>query len=200
MRKKLHPLRPFRPLPFLGCALLLLGACGGPNVEYGDPGAVETVTSAWGSTDLQGTAEAMAQSLLDSEVITRAAAPPKIRLRQVMNKTDEHIDTKAITDKIRIRLMQSRRVRFLADTGNLGEVFAERDLTESSTRRGSNLLLTDTDYIVTGTVNSIRKTTKKAADVYYLIILELVDPQSGELLWTDEKEIRKISDKPSVGW
>ena len=192
----------WRTLVFGALLPLCLSAagCGGPNVEYGDPGAVETVTSAWGSTDLQGTAEKMAQSLLDSRYIAQAQAQPKVRLREVNNQTDEHIDTKAITDKIRIKLLQSGRVRFLADNANLDQVFAERDLTEALTRRGENKLLADTDYIVTGTVRSIRKITKKAADVYYLITLDLVDPQAAEIVWADEQEIRKISNNPKVGW
>lgn len=179
----------------------MLSACASePNVQYGDPNAVETVTSAWGSTDLQNTAEAMTQSLLDSRWISRTVQPPKVRLRTVRNLTDEHIDTKGITDKIRVKLLQSGQVRFLADDANLDEVFAERDLTEAVTRREANKLLADTDYIVTGTVRSIRKVTRNQADVYYQITLELVDPQSGELVWADEKEIRKTSNNPTVGW
>lgn len=182
-------------------SLFALAACANETrVEYGDPDAVETVTSAWGSTDLQGTAEAMTQSLLDSRWISRTQAPPKIRLREVRNLTDEHIDTKGITDKIRVKLLQSGQVRFLADTASLDQVFAERDFTEAVTRRGENKLLTDTDYIVTGTVRSIRKVTKKVADLYYQVTLELVDPQSGEIVWADEKEIRKTTSNPKVGW
>ena len=63
-----------------------------------------------------------------------------------------------------------------------------------------NQLLADTDYIVTGTVRSIRKVTRNVADVYYLITLELVNPQAGEIVWADEKEIRKTSNNPRVGW
>lgn len=181
-------------------SLFLLAACGGPNVQYGDPDEVETVTSAWGSTDLQGTAEAMTQSLLDSRWISRTQAPPKIRLREVRNLTDEHIDTKGITDKIRVKMLKSGQVRFLADDANFDQLFAERDFTEAATIRGENKLLADTDYIVTGTVRSIRKLTKKQADVYYQITLELVDPQSGEIVWADEKEIRKTSSNPKIGW
>lgn len=189
--------------------LFLLGGCSGPSVgrvqgdgsvSYGNPDEVETLTGGWGSTDLQMTAESMTQSLLDSRWISMAASAPRIRLREVINRTDEHIDTKAITEKIRIKLMKSGQVRFLTDSGNMEEVFAERDFTESMTRKGENKLMLETDYIVTGTVRSIRKTTKEAGDLYYLITLELVDPQSGEIMWADEKEIRKTTTKPKVGW
>jgi uncharacterized protein (TIGR02722 family) len=196
------------PLAFVLLATQL-AACGGPRtgrvsgdgeVVYEDPQAEETVTTRWGSTDLQATAESMTQSLLASRWIKDALAQPKIRLREVRNFTDEHIDTKGITDKIRVGLLRSGLVRFLADDANLGDVFAERDLTETATRRGDNKLLADTDYIITGTVRSIRKRTKTVGDVYYQISLELTDPQSGEIVWADEKEIRKQTTKPTIGW
>lgn len=188
---------------------LLLAACGGPQtgrvtgdgeVTYDDSQAEETVTTQWGSTDLQTTAENMTQSLLASKWVAQASAQPKIRLREVKNYTDEHIDTKGITDKIRIRLLRSGTVRFLADDANLDDVFAERDLTEAATTRGENKLLADTDYIITGAVRSIRKRTKTVGDVFYQITLEMTDPQSGEIVWADEQELRKRTTKPKIGW
>jgi uncharacterized protein (TIGR02722 family) len=189
--------------------ILMSAACGGPQtgrvsgdgeVTYDDSRAEETVTMGWGSTDLQTTAESMTQSLLASRWIARASAQPKIRLREVKNYTDEHIDTKGVTDKIRIRLLRSGMVRFLADDSNLGEVLAERDLTETVTTRGENKLMADTDYIITGSVRSIRKRTKTVGDVFYQITLEMTDPQSGEIVWADEQEIRKRTTKPKIGW
>ncbi len=191
----------------LACALL--AACGGPGtgrvsgdgeVHYEDPHAVETVSTKWGSTDLQNTAESMTQSLLASRWIARASSPPKVRLRDVKNYTDEHIDTKGVTDKIRIRLLQSGQVRFLADEGNLDDVSAERDLTETATRKKENKPMMATDYIITGAVRSIKKRTKSMGDAFYQITLELTDPQSGEILWADEKEIRKTTTNPKIGW
>lgn len=173
---------------------------GDGNVKYGDEKAVETLNADFGSTDLQATAEMMTQSLLESRYIARAAQPPKIRLRDVKNQTYEHIDTKAITDKIRIKLLKSGAVRFLADKSNLAQVNDERDLTETATKKRVVKAMTDTDYIVTGTVRSIKKASSSVQDVYYNISLELVDPQSGEILWADEKEIRKVVKKPALGW
>lgn len=173
---------------------------GGSDVSYGDAKAVETVTTDFGSTDLQSTAEDMTQSLLESRYIAKAVQPPKVRLRQVKVLADEHIDSKAITDKIRIKLLKSGSVRFLADEANLSEVNKERDFTETSTKKTTMKAMTNSDYIVTGTVRSIKKANKDVKDVYYLITLELVDPQSGETIWADEKEIRKVATKSTLGW
>jgi len=170
------------------------------NVKYGDAKAVETVTADFGSTDLQSTAEALTQSLLESRYIAKAQQPPKVRLRTVNNLTYEHIDTKAITDKIRIKLLKSGQVRFLADTANLNQVKDERELTASATAMKENKAMADSDFIVTGNVRSIKKANDDVKDVYYNVSLELVNPQSGEIVWADEKEIRKVTAKSSVGW
>ena len=199
----------YRKIIPLLALILLFAACGGPQtgrvsgdgeVTYEDSQAEETVTTQWSSTDMQTTAETMTQSLLASRWIAQAVEQPKIRLREVKNYTDEHIDTKSITDKIRIRLLRSGMVRFLADDANLDDVFAERELTETVTTRSENKLLADTDYIITGAVRSIRKRTKTVGDVFYQITLEMTDPQSGEIIWADEKEIRKRTAKPKIGW
>lgn len=170
------------------------------NVKYGDAKAVETVTADFGSTDLQSTAEGLTQSLLESRYIAKAQQPPKVRLRTVNNLTYEHIDTKAITDKIRIKLLKSGQVRFLADTANLNQVKDERELTTTATANKESKAMTDSDYIITGNVRSIKKANEDVKDVYYNVSLELVNPQSGEIVWADEKEIRKVTSKSSVGW
>jgi hypothetical protein len=58
----------------------------------------------------------------------------------------------------------------------------------------------DSDYIVTGNVQSIKKANESVKDVYYNISLELINSKSGEIVWADEKEIRKVTSKSSVGW
>lgn len=170
------------------------------NVKYGDAKAVETVTADFGSTDLQSTAEALTQSLLESRYISKATQPPKVRLRTVNNLTYEHIDTKAITDKIRIKLLKSGQVRFLADKANLDEVYDEQQLTASKTIKENSKNIEEANYIVTGNVRSIKKANDSVKDVYYNVSLELVNPQTGEIVWADEKEIRKVTSKSSVGW
>ncbi|MDO9306108.1 MAG: penicillin-binding protein activator LpoB [Sulfuricurvum sp.] len=170
------------------------------NVKYGDAKAVETVTADFGSTDLQSTAEALTQSLLESRYISKATQPPKVRLRTVNNLTYEHIDTKAITDKIRIKLLKSGQVRFLADKANLDEVYDEQQLTASKTVKENSKNIEEANYIVTGNVRSIKKANDSVKDVYYNVSLELVNPQTGEIVWADEKEIRKVTSKSSVGW
>jgi len=169
-------------------------------VKYDDPKAIETVTADFGSSDLQSSAETLTQSLLETRYIAKAQQPPKVRLRNVNNLTYEHIDTKAITDKIRIKLLKSGEVRFLADTANLNQLKDEREFTSSATANKIPKAMADSDYIITGNVRSIKKSNDDLKDVYYNVSLELVDSKTGEILWADEKEIRKVTTKSSLGW
>ncbi len=175
------------------CLLAGLLGCG-TKVEYGNPEAVETLTPTFGSTDLQMVAEKMVRSLLASPVI-QEGHQPVILVSTVTNKTNEHIDTKAITDKIRTTLLQSGKVRFVA-----GEVRPEiMDELEYQTRSGYVNPETSkkigkqvgADYLLTGDIAAIKKERGGTKDYYYKITLNLDDLETGLIAWADEKEIRK---------
>jgi uncharacterized protein (TIGR02722 family) len=170
-----------------------LCACGS-KVQYGDATAVETLTVDFGSTDLQMIAEKMVQSLLSAPVIQEGHLPV-LQVSTVKNTTREHIDTKAITDKIRTTLLNSGKVRFTAAE------LRQEVLQELEYQRQSGYVDPETrkpvgkqvgaDFILTGDITSIAKQKDDTRDVYYKITLNLVDLETGLIAWADEKEIRK---------
>lgn len=173
-----------------------LGACGS-NVQYGDATAVETLTVDFGSTDLQMIAEKMVQSLLSSPVIHEGQRPV-LQVATVKNRTNEHIDTKAVTDKIRTTLINSGKVQFTA-----AEIRPEI-LEELEYQRGSGYVDPETrkavgkqvgaDFLLSGDIASIAKEKDDTRDIYYKVTLNLVDLETGLIVWADEKEIRKRED------
>jgi len=189
----------------LAATLALLGGCAtteGPvvtsgNVSYGDAKSVETVTNEFGSTDLQGIAESMTRSLLTSAPIARANRP-RVTMGDVQNKTSEYIDTRSITDSIRSQLLKSGQVRFVADTvhmqGQTDELIRQNQTglyKKSTTKKIGNMV--GADYSVVGNITSITKRTSDIKDVYYKFSLVLMNVETGEIEWADEKEIRKTS-------
>ncbi len=170
-----------------------LCACGS-KVQYGDATAVETLTVDFGSTDLQMIAEKMVQSLLSAPVIQEGHLPV-LQVSTVRNTTREHIDTKAITDKIRTTLLNSGKVRFTAAELR-PEVIQELEYQRQSgyvdqeTRKPVGKQV-GADFILTGDITSIAKQKDDTRDVYYKITLNLVDLETGLIAWADEKEIRK---------
>ena len=199
-------MKPLRLLPPLASAALLV-ACSGPetapSVRYGDARAVETLNADFGSTDLQMIAEKMVTSLLDSNSIQpdREGRQPIVSVARVKNKTSEHIDMKAITDKIRTAMIRSGKVRFAASDlqNDLMDQYDFQAAAASPESRKTFGRQSGAKYILAGEIMSIIKTAGRDKDVYYKITLNLVDIQSGVIEWADEKEIRKGSTRRLIG-
>ncbi len=186
------------------CALLIISIGCATQVRYGDAQQQETLTADFGSTDLQLIAEKMVNSMLRIPLFERGERPV-VFVSSVKNKTMEHIDTKAVTDKIRTAMIKSGKVRFTATSDIPTEILDQLEY-----QRGSGLVDPRTrkeygkqvgaDYILYGEIGSIVKRAGRRKDVYYKITLNLVDIQTGLIEWADEKEIRKSEKKPIIGW
>ncbi len=178
------------------CLLSILCACStDPKVSYGDSKAVETITADFGSTDLQGIAESMTRSLLQSRAISGAKESPLVTVAPVKNKTSEYIDTRMITTKIETQLLKSGQVRFAVRETDMGNQKSELN------RQNSGLYSANTatkignmqgaKYRIEGEIGSIVKNDKKTKDVFYNFSLRLINNESGVYEWADETEIRK---------
>jgi len=190
------------PLVLVLAICLCCLACS-KRVEYGDPTATETLTIDFGSTDLQMIGEKMVGSLLASQVVQQGHRPV-ILVSRVRNKTDEHIDTKAITDKIRTALVNSGAVRFVADDVREEVIQELRYQTDSGhvapeTRKRIGKLV-GAGYLLMGEITSIRKKAGRQTDLYFKITLNLVELETGLIRWAEEKEIRKGQKKAVIGW
>jgi len=196
------PLRVLGPFTTAAALCLCLCACAA-TAQYGDPAAQETLTIDFGSTDLQGIAEQMVGSLLASPLVQEGSRPVVI-VGRIVNRTDEHIDTRSVADKIRTTLLQSGRVRFVADEVR-DEVVRELDyqagsgLVDPATRKRLGHLV-GPGYVMTGRITSIRKTAGRKTDLYFLFTLEVVELETGLIRWSAQKEIRKAAKTPLVGW
>lgn len=189
-------------LSALAAAALLMSACStvsptvAGDVSYGDAKAVEQVTNEFGSTDLQIIAESMARSL--SQSMAGQSPKPTVTIAPVKNKTSEYIDTKSITDSIRVQLLKSGTLRFVTDIEGM------QNQTDELIRQNQSGLykksttakvgkMEGAKYRIEGNITSIVKKNSDVKDVYYKFSLLLTDVESGGIEWADEKEIRKTS-------
>lgn len=197
-------MRRFLSTAFIVIAVCLLSGCAvSPRVTYGDPEQVETVTTGFGSTDLQSIAEKMVNSLLAAPVLS-SGKRPVLYVHQVRNKTDEHIDTKSVTDKIRVTLLKSGMVRFSAVNEVNDEIIRQLEyqtksgIVDPSTAKSAGNQI-GADYFLFGEISSIRKSAGRVKDVYFKFTMNLVNIKTGLIEWADEKEIRKQEKKPLIG-
>jgi uncharacterized protein (TIGR02722 family) len=190
-------------------AIATLGSC--TSVQYDDPDRPETINIKFGSTDLQAMADSMVQSLLSSpnlQYIDHAGKSDDKRVvlfvGTVNNKTSEHIDTESITDSVRTALSKSGRFRLAAPNQGQDELGTQVRFMNESGRVDPNLVRTfgkqiGCDAVMYGNLRSIEKSkdrnledaARKTDDVYYKFTLEVANVETGEVIWIDEKEIRK---------
>lgn len=184
---------------------ILLSGCS-TEVSYGDAKETETVTVDYGSTDLQSLASKMARSLADSPAVKEASinGRPVLFVDSIRNKSSEHIDTEALTDSMRTQLLRSGKFRFV----DMSKVQAVKEQLEYQQQNGmvnpaAMVRLgkqTGAQYMLYGNLASIVKDNGKVKDVFYQLTMNLMELESGELVWADQQEIRKQSRKKTLGW
>ncbi len=188
----------------LSVALLGLSACSN-KVSYEDAGDVETVTTGFGSTDLQQSSITLVDSLLTTDHIVKMleGKRPVLFIDGIKNKTSEHIDTESITDTISTKLINTGKFRFI-DMTKVESVKKQYDYQknsglvdqETSVKIGRQI---GADYMLYGNISSIVKRNKKTKDVYFKTTLKLMDIETGIIEWQGEKEIRKQRNKTLLG-
>lgn len=180
-----------------------LGSCAGKSV-YVPAGSV-TQSGTFSDTDMRMMASAMYASLQKrlATIVPADAKPPVVALVHLNNKTSEHIDTDAIADKLQIEMIKAGTLRFV-DRSKLHELAKEFDLGESgmtnseTAKRAGNV--TGADFLLTGDVGSIVKSSGHDQLNYYRLSMRLLQVETDELVWADDFEIKKASTKGILDW
>jgi len=192
---------------------LTLGSGSCSSTRYDDPGAVETLTIGYGSTDLQSLAASMVESLVAAPALSYLDNPGKdgdlriiVYTGDVENRTSEHIDTQGITDKIQSQLLKTGKFRFVAADAGQREIGDQVRFQQESGRVREDMMRAfgkqfGADVVLYGTLRSIEKDKKATIesagvgkkDVYYQFVMKCADIDTGELLWIEEAELRKTA-------
>lgn len=185
-------------------ATVALAGCAS-KVDYGDATARETVTTDFGSTDLQMIAAKMVDDMLVFPPVVQMTASrrPVTFVDTIKNKTTEHIDTESITDTIQSKLINSGKFRFV-DMSVVERVRKQLDYQANSgmvdeataVAMGKQI---GAEFMLYGNMSSIVKRDSSTKDVYYKFTLKLMNLQTGIIEWSGEKEIRKTRSKSLFG-
>tara|TARA_R110001606_G_scaffold261206_12_gene409455 strand:+ start:4752 stop:5327 length:576 start_codon:yes stop_codon:yes gene_type:complete len=187
----------------LGLAVLVSGCAS--RVNYGDAQARETVTTDFGSTDLQMIAAKMVDDMMvfPPIVAITQSRRPVMFVDQVKNKTSEHIDTESVTDTIQSKLINSGKFRFV-DMTVVNKVRQQLEYQQDSgmvdqstaTQMGRQI---GAEFMLYGNLSSIVKRDDSTKDVYYKFTLKMLNIQTGIIEWSGEKEIRKTRKRTLFG-
>ena len=186
-------------LPAMIMAILAAGCA--TTVQYGDETSSKPISTDFGSSDLQQVAAKMVDSLLSDPLLDdiSVGGPPLLIVDKVKNKTMQHIDTESNTDRIRTKLIRSRKFGFQDRTT---EAALQEELAYQQVAAHDAIASGQQDaprYMLTANLSEIQQEQGRLKDVYYKFTMNLRDLKSGRLIWADEKEIRKQKTRSVFG-
>lgn len=172
----------------------------GTEPEYVDPGEKGPVAgTGMESQDIVGMADAMMRDMMANPILTSQTNPPKVIIdaKYFTNESDQRIDKRMITDRLRINLNRAAngRMRFVARHA-AEMVEQERQLKREGVVSGGKHYAEKTlgaDYRLTGRITSSTaiKARMGMASRFFQITFEMVDLETGELIWSNYYEFKK---------
>ena len=163
-------------------------------------------TAAMEPQDVRRTVEKMVDSMLaDQDFITEIGGRrPVLDITGIKNRSTMHLDMASITDSIRTKLVRSRKFRFMDRTTAADDLQFMNDqalngLTDAKkvVRAGQQ---SAAQMYLYGALTEMRDRTNGVTDRYFKFTLNLKDLSSGEIVWTDEQEIRKEQTNNRLGF
>ncbi len=176
--------------------------------EYSDPEKVEIVDDKWNETDARKTSELMITSVLgrpwyEQFKKSHAGKQPIVIVQDIENRSDEHIDTKALTEFMESELINSGKVRFV-EKGRRQQVLDELAfhnsgaVAQDTKKKTGNM--TGADFMLAGAISSQVHTQSGDKSVSYQTQMKLINIETTEIQWTDKHEIKKKFKRSGASW
>ncbi|QSH41111.1 penicillin-binding protein activator LpoB [Lentisphaerota bacterium ZTH] len=194
----------------IGIAGFMLAGCG-TDPHRIDPSSNQGLTTVddINFKDWQIAGEKCVKTMLDSGVLKRNdGRKTVIMISTVKNSTSQHVNTRLLTDRIRLAVLRSgqaitttavsgkgaednasRQVRKLADD----EMFNKKTVVKQGTAIAPEMSLA-------GEIVQQKTKSGRTSESYFFIHMTLTDLKTGLAVWEDNVEIAKQAKKPWLGW
>ncbi len=165
------------------------------------------VSGRWNDSDNTQVTEAMiadcvSRPWIDVFVAKNNRAPVVI-VGTIRNRSSEHIDSRMFTSGLERSLINSGKVKFVAMKGDREELRdekADQAVHASQATRKTPDQETGADFVVQGTINSVKDEADGKYAILYQVNLEMVDLTTNEKVWIGQKEIKKYVSRTLFGW
>ena len=191
-------------IPIAGTVLLMTvtGCATAPRVYESELDRAP-MTSRIEPQDIRRTVEAMAESLISDAGVLEATGGkrPVLDIEPMKNRSQMIVDMKSITDSVRTRLIRSRLFRFVdRSTAGADITIMDEQAQLGLTNRRKAIKpgqQSAAEMYLTGSLTDMVTHAGRTTDHYYKFNMILKDLRTGEIVWTDEKEIRKVAIRPT---
>jgi PBP1b-binding outer membrane lipoprotein LpoB len=160
----------------------------------------------WNDTDVSIVSKALVTECMSAAVIAeytgRNNKKPVIIVGNIQNASDEHIDTMILAQKFEAALVNSGKVRSVANAMDRSQIRQEREdmqnwASDETVKRLAHEV--GADFMLIGSVRTIVDSNQKQMTRVYYVHAELVNIESTEKFWIgDNSEIKKVISRPSV--
>ena len=189
-------------------ALVFCGCASAPKVERKEVDTTIDLSGRWNDTDSRMVSEEMIADCLNRPWLIRyenrsGGKPPTVIVGRVKNRSHEHINVQTFVKDLERALINSGRVQFVASSSEREGVREERlDMAQHASEETMKEAGREigADFMLIGTINSIRDDIGSKAVMYYQVDLELIDMENNLKVWIGNKKIKKLIKKPKVKW
>jgi PBP1b-binding outer membrane lipoprotein LpoB len=187
--------------------LVVVPGCGGTNVTRVEENTEVDISGRWNDTDSRKVAETLVTSSLQKSwcdaFTAKNSRKPVVRLGKVVVRSNgDDISTEIFLNDLRRAFVNSGKITVVQ---NKVEAAQTRDeIQEQADFAGSNRKKaaqeTGADFLLKGVINVQDDIEGKKGVKFYSVDLDLTDIQSGEMVWTDNKKIKKIVERSNTKW
>jgi uncharacterized protein (TIGR02722 family) len=192
----------------LGLVILLVVGCSSKRqVTRLDPESTTDLSGKWNDTDSRLVAEEMITDALNRpwliNFVEQNGERPVVTVGRIRNNSSEHIDIETFTTDFERELLNSGKVRFVANKFQREDVRDERldqdEWASAETRKRLREEL-GADFILLGAIKSITDQVEGKMTISYQTDLELVNIETNEKVWIGNKVIKKGISQGKTKW
>ncbi|HKL78567.1 MAG TPA: penicillin-binding protein activator LpoB [Gammaproteobacteria bacterium] len=178
-----------------------LTACGGTKVSRVGADKAIDVTDKWNSTDSRLVAKQMIKDMVSFPWLSKwnknHDRPPRVIIKNVRNKSHEHIPTDTFINDLKRAMLRSGKVEFVSGGAAREDVRQERkeqDVYASEDSRAQMGAETGADFTLAGSINSTVQQADGTRVTFYQVDLNLVDMTTTQEVWYGQKKIKKVAE------
>lgn len=198
-------------LSVMSTALVLaffLGGCSSYSVKRVSLDTEGGVTSRWTDTDARLTAETLIRKALGSSWMAdfqqKHGRKPVVTLGQMINRSDQHINTRIFLNHFQDDLINSGKVIFVTGSeSHRNAASLEREYQMKHARSStihSPGRQTGADFLLTGSINSYTASRGGKTVRFYETHLKAISLNSNEIIWGAEYRVKKIAHQSGYGF
>ena len=191
-------------------ALLCAAGCAAFRVSTTDVNVEDRqhFGSTYDYTDMRFLTEEVAREIIASPFLADQPAPPIMMIAGVQNRTLDHRDLKALTDRIRTMIIQAGKAQFVNESRR-EELLKEQGYQAAHSTPETQVAIgrqLGAKYMLTGSLVEMEDRSKRQVRVskqqrnYYKLTIEVTDLETGLIAWTTEKEFARQASLPLIGW